>query len=108
MVIKYPNFNKFPSFLTTTDTDNNLLIDLVDRAKTADSVNWSDVNIDADKDMNLKSLTNLNTISVSNEKITNSTISNLAATNATITNGDIEKIGTNLMNDIIKLSLIFK
>lgn len=65
MVIKYPNFNKFPFFLTTTDTDNNLLIDLVDRAKTAetaDSVNWSGVNIDTDKDMNLKSLTNLNKI----------------------------------------------
>ena len=68
----------------------------------------SKLDIDSNKDWNGKDITNLNTISVSNEKITNSIISNLETTNATITNGDIEKIGTNLKNDIIKLSLIFK
>ena len=68
----------------------------------------SNIRIDSNKDWDKKNITNLNTLTASNEKITNSTISNLAATNATITNGDIEKIGTNLKNDIIKLSLIFK
>lgn len=71
MVIKYPNFNKFPSFLTTTDTDNNLLIDLVDRAKTADSVNWSGVNIDADKDMGGYSLSNITSIKAKTAYIIN-------------------------------------
>ena len=71
MVIKYPNINKFPFFLTTTDTDNNLLIDLVDRAKTADSVNWSDVNIDADKDMGGYSLSNITSITAVNAYISN-------------------------------------
>lgn len=74
MVIKYPNFNKFPFFLTTTDTDNNLLIDLVDRAKTAetaDSVNWSGVNIDADKDMGGYSLSNITSITAVNAYIAN-------------------------------------
>jgi len=74
----------------------------------AQPMKLSSLNIDTNKDWNKKDITNLNTLSALNEKITNSTISNLTTTNATITNGDIQKIGSNLLNDIIKLSLIFK
>jgi len=74
----------------------------------AQPMKLSNIRIDTNKDWKSKNITNLNTLTASNEKITNSTISNLTATNATITNGDIEKIGTNLKNDIILLSLIFK
>ena len=53
----------------------------------AQPMKLSNLEIDSNKDWKGKEITNLN---------------------ATITNGDIEKIGTNLKNDIILLSLIFK
>jgi len=59
----------------------------------AQPMKLSNLDIDSNKDWNGKDITNVNTLRVSN---------------ATITNGDIEKIGTNLKNDIILLSLIFK
>lgn len=74
----------------------------------AQPMKLSNLDIDTNKDWNGKDITNINTLSVSNEIVTNSTISNLSSVNATIKNGDIQKIGTNLLNDIIKLSLIFK
>jgi hypothetical protein len=68
---EYPNFKEYPLFLNTTDANNNLLIDRVDRATVADSVNLSGVVIDVDKDWNGKSITNINSITAVNGYITN-------------------------------------